>query len=566
MRAMKGMGWELIGAVVCFLAACSSEKTSDDGASQPTDAGREVGKDSGGGGSGGSGGHTGGDGNLIKPACTPSPQGGSTQVQKPTLFATLFDSWHEAWLGSAVVADVDGDGTKEIVVARGSLVLGWHLDGQLVRKLETEGGRIWSSPVVADLVGASAGLEIAAASRDSIYLWDAQGKLLPGFPFVWRDELRSLAAADIDGDGDLELVAVTTSPLSEHGQRDIIIAIHADGRVVDGFPPNTSGASGCDDACYVTGGFDQNLALGDVDGDGKADILAPQDNAYMSLHRGNGEAFDAAPIFKGRKKFPGIRFLHDYAQAQQGWAQDEATSNQAHFTNSAPALADIDGDGTHELIVLASVQNASQDDRLRGVALWVLKPDGTRPGPWVEPFHVPGYLAGLWDFEGTNVVGATNQVTVADIDSQRPGPEFLFAGFDGKIHCVDASRNELWQATYTTSDRVLTAGVVVADLSADGSPEIVFSTYSPDEGKSHLFVLDAAGNELHKTELPKRGAMPVPTIADVDGDGQLEIVVSLKDGESGKQQVLVYTVAGSSDNCLLWPTARGNDLRSAFIP
>jgi hypothetical protein len=39
--------------------------------------------------------------------------------------------------------------------------------------------------------------------------------------------------------------------------------------------------------------------------------------------------------------------------------------------------------------------------------------------------------------------------------------------------------------------------------------------------------------------LPERGAMPVPTIADIDGDGQLEIIVSLKKGIDRQHQVLV---------------------------
>ena len=58
--------------------------------------------------------------------------------------------------------------------------------------------------------------------------------------------------------------------------------------------------------------------------------------------------------------------------------------------------------------------------------------------------------------------------------------------------------------------------------------------------------------------------MPVPTIADIDGDGTLEIVVSLKDGEDRERQILVYRVPGSSENCLAWPTGRGNSLRSGF--
>jgi hypothetical protein len=59
--------------------------------------------------------------------------------------------------------------------------------------------------------------------------------------------------------------------------------------------------------------------------------------------------------------------------------------------------------------------------------------------------------------------------------------------------------------------------------------------------------------------------MPVPTIADVDGDGTLEIVVSLKDAVDRERSVLVYSVPGSSTGCLLWPTGRGNPLRSGWV-
>lgn len=507
------------------------------------------------------------DGGVIPPApaCDPAPGGGSATVAEPTLLVTLADRWHESWLGSPAVADLDGDSTPEIVVARSGLLLVWHADGTEVWRAEVD-GRIWASPVVGDLVAGSAGLEVAFAARETIYAFDAAGNDLPGFPVSWRDELRSLAAGDIDGDGEPELVAVTTNRFEAGGQRDIIIAYHMDGSQAAGFPPNTTGASGCDDACYVTGGYDQNIALGDVNGDNALDIFATQDNAYMSLHDGTGFAFDANPIFAHPTKFLGVRFLHDYALAQQGWADDEETADQAHFTNSAPAIADVDGDGTYELVVLGSVQNAAQTDRLRGVALWVLHPDGSRPADWVTPFHAPDYLAGLWDYNGTNVVGATNQVTVANLDPDSAGPEFVFAGFDGRIHCVDAKATEAWSFTYTTDDQVLTGGVLVADLSGDGAPEIVFATYSPDENKSHLFVLDGGGNLLHQLPLPMRGAMAVPTIADADGDGTLEIVVNLKDGEDQVRMVEVYTVPGSADNCLLWPTGRGNLMRNGFVP
>jgi hypothetical protein len=60
--------------------------------------------------------------------------------------------------------------------------------------------------------------------------------------------------------------------------------------------------------------------------------------------------------------------------------------------------------------------------------------------------------------------------------------------------------------------------------------------------------------------------MPVPTIADADADGDLDIVVSLKDAVDMERSVLVYEVPGSSGNCLAWPTARGSDRRDGYLP
>jgi hypothetical protein len=492
----------------------------------------------------------------------------SDTVAEPELIASLQGDGYspEAWLASPAVADLDEDGTVEIIVARAGVVLGWHIDGSIVFEQEVD-GRCWASPVVADLRTDLPGLEIAQSSADKIYAWQADGTALDGFPYTFTGELRSLGSGDIDGDGEIELVAVTTSHLEGNGQSDIIIAVNPDGTTVDGYPPNTTGASGCDDHCFVYNGYDQNVAVGDVDGDGVSDIFATQDNAYNSLHDGTGRAFDCASDFQERIKFLGVRGLHNFAEALQGYSDDEENSLQAHHTNTAPAIADVDGDGVAELVYVASVQNAAQDQREQGVALWVLENDGTRTPGWEVPLHFSDYLSGLWDYGDSNIVAITNQVSVADIDPDRPGPEMVFAGFDGAIHAVDSTQGELWSISYTSSDVVATGGVVIADLTGDGAPEIVFNTYSTENDFGELFVLDGGGNLQHRISLPGRGAMPVPTIADADGDGALDIVVSLKDETDGSTpQVLVYRVEGSADNCLLWPTGRGNYRRDGYLP
>jgi len=505
------------------------------------------------------------DGDIATPLPEAScaTEGGSADVAEPTLAWTFEDSWQEAWLGSPAIVDLDEDGTLEVVAPRGETLKVWSADGTLLRVHENFPGRIWASPVVADLRPDLDGLEYAVASRGEIHAFAADGEPLAGFPFSWRDELRALAAGDVDDDGDLELVTVTTSDLEENGQVDILLAIQGDGGTVSGFPPNTTGAAGCTDACYVHAGFDQTLALGDVDGDGSTDILAPQDNAYVSLHDGTGRAFDANSMFEDRDKYSGIRFLLDYDLAKQGWAEDEATANQAHFTNSAPAIADLDGDGQNEIILLGSVQNVAQDDRERGVVVFVTGPDGARPEAWEVPFHASEYLGGLWDL-GDNIVAATNQITVADLDPESAGPELVFAGFDGRIHAVSADNEELWRTTYTTSSTTLTGGVLAVDLSRDGRPELVFSTYSTQDDQSALFVLSAGGEILHQVPLSGRGAMPVPSIADLDDDGTLEILISLKDS-ADDVELEAYSVSGSADNCLLWPTGRGNVWRTGTV-
>jgi hypothetical protein len=57
------------------------------------------------------------------------------------------------------------------------------------------------------------------------------------------------------------------------------------------------------------------------------------------------------------------------------------------------------------------------------------------------------------------------------------------------------------------------------------------------------------------------GIASAPTIADLDGDGQLEILV-----QTFEHGIDVFTVPGSGKACMLWPTSRGGLLRSGAGP
>ena len=66
--------------------------------------------------------------------------------------------------------------------------------------------------------------------------------------------------------------------------------------------------------------------------------------------------------------------------------------------------------------------------------------------------------------------------------------------------------------------------------------------------------------------LEKRGSMAAPAIADVDNDGVLEIIVSLKDTiGKGAGGVQIYDVSSAKSGCLEWPTGRGNYLRTGLF-
>ena len=78
--------------------------------------------------------------------------------------------------------------------------------------------------------------------------------------------------------------------------------------------------------------------------------------------------------------------------------------------------------------------------------------------------------------------------------------------------------------------------------------------------KGRLHVLDSLGNLLHAVDLPApfggatwNGALGAPTLADVDGDGELEVIVGTV--SSG---VVVYDLPGTGNARVLWGTGRGS--------
>lgn len=508
------------------------------------------------------------------PSCD-TAEGDHGDVQAPTLRATLPGSWDENWLASPALVDLDGDGGLDIVAARHSVLYAYRGDGtplwqtaygQSASSSSEHGDtRMWASAVAGDLDG-DGDVEIAVGSDadgggTNVAAYDHEGELLPGWPqhFGGADEVRSIAAADVDGDGVAEILVNHTNSGPVTGVYDL------DGNMQAGFPqvaPSCNPAPPAEE-CWDFGGYNQNIGAGDLDGDGVAEVISTYDAIGFGVFRGDGTPLPTDASFTDRV-ITSVEAYHDLALSQQGWG----TGDRSEFTYSPPVIADIDADGDMEIVLVGDHEHSDSTDN-QGVTVWVLHHDMTRPAGWESPKDTGGPLHG--DDLGHNIVPAYPAPAVADLDGE-PGLEIVVSGYDGMLHAYRSNGEAFWTYTYsTTSSPYIGMGEpLIVDLNGDGAPEILFTTFSSGEPRTpdapaHLVILDAGGNQLHSIEVFGRGSMAAPSVGDLDGDGQLELVISLKDSMEGQSGVQIWDLPGSSDNCVLWSTGRGGALRQGWV-
>ena len=546
--------------------------------------------------------------------------GGSGSVSEPRFIRNL-SIGNTGWFSSPAVYDLDGDGTKEIIAPFYDIAI-WDAHGNLKHREERthHSGRVYAPAVVADLEGDGLVEVVVAAGEGSVAAYEWSGNALrikKGWPASTciADscfENRSLAADDLDGDGSLEIIVASTrsdEPPGYEGTNPHVFVFEPDGSIREGWPRYDTRPGigrdvqdGPDGNCYGHRGFGcygLNLGVGTIDDDADREIIVTYDNHSIQAFNPDGTALLADPAYFTRRgsecentpmswgQF--IRYLdpeieeNHYHLHQGDWPGPDWTT-WLQWTQSPPGVGDINGDGLNEVIAVPWCERGIPY-KTRHLAVMVLEGDydanGHRsarrlPGWEVLPLtDAPFFNA---DWYPPAVVPSPALVNIAGDHN----PEILAPAPDGYMYAFSPDATLLWRYAYANGLSLAYASeAAVADLSGDGRPEIIFGVYGEPGGeRGRLIILASNGALLHDIRLPGQradsgngvGACAAPTIADIDGNGTLEILILTID-----HGLDIFTVEGSSCNCVphnadedvycgLWPTGRGNYLRNGRVP
>ena len=351
------------------------------------------------------------------------------------------------------------------------------------------------------------------ARRPSAYLGDATvgaPSLFPGSPNPLGSTPRALAIGDLDGDGRPDLVASGPGPISGS-----VVSVSLN--IGDGsFAPRVDH--------HVTAGS-TSLALGDLSGDGRPDIVV------------------------GGEGGQGVEILFNTGEG----TFQSVMSCACGGADPTVALADIDGNGSLDLVV---ANRRGETPHTNG-DLVVLFNDGVNSFA-KEPSHhaagaAPQSLA-VGDLNGDGradvvTAGVCGGSVLPNAGDGRFADAMPYGSLRGRIALQDVdgdgatdivdTRRDTWTVNVLLNDgRGLFRGPIetpalspvqtaIGDLDGDGRADLAVATDGGDRRFSVLLNVGDArfGPSLSYGEPDPAGSGAI-AIADVDGDGRLDVVVT----------------------------------------
>ncbi len=499
---------------------------------------------------------------------------------------TFSVEWHRSIYGVGIgdtgltAADLDGDGSLEIVAAGGPRDF-FGNDFWYVLRYDGSGyPQVWARHQYAEDIGSLRAVdldgdgdsEILVGVDGDILIYDGLDPVLTQTITTAASEIRGLTAVDVDGDGDDELVFCDASRLYIHdlatgaqeyqgsgfGGLDLAVGnvdADADLEIVVGNGTSTGWVlNGSTRAVEWTNGsgFGSHVAVADLDGDSMDEIVAafrwndidvfdgdlqalafmiPVTNELGAMKVLDVEGDGALEIVYGNGQWGSIH-VHDSAGALL-WSR----SNPEHGVTDIE-IADVDGDGTAELLWGAGYSSTGPDylfvvDTFSLVEEW-RNPDIT------GPFRALDY--GDLDGDGDN------EIVLGCFESDSGRNDGLYFVYDAATRALEFTSGEPTGSNWTGLWRVRQANV---DL--DPQNELFVTTSTTYTGK--IFAYDGV-THAEEWQLATESGLTflAMEVADVDGDGALEIVASTGREHTGASGVYLY-VYDAATGALEWQSA-----------